>query len=158
MAKDDLTARKAELYEAYDEAALRILLDRYEETRGEALLAEEEALLSRPEYRAPGDLDRKMARTLEDCVRRKQRERRGKQALSLGARAAIVILALGAVLLLSGVTARAAGEAARPGREESAFTAPAEEEIREQEKRAEEADFCGDSRGNETDETEREAG
>jgi hypothetical protein len=69
-----------------------------------------------------------------------------------------VILALGAVLLLSGVTARAAGEAARPGWEESAFTALAEEEIREQEKRAEEADFCGDSRGNETDETEREAG
>ncbi len=101
MAKDDLAARRAELYEAYDEAALRILLDRYGDRQAERLLREEARETVGPRDRAPEGLDLAMARTLADCARKKVRERRGKQALRLGARAAVVLLALGSVLFLS---------------------------------------------------------
>ena len=153
MAKDELAARRAELYEAYDEAALRILLDRYGEKCAERLLAEEETLLSSPESRAPDALDLKMARTLEGCVKKEKRARLEKRALRLGSRVAVVLVALGAVLSLSGFPIHAAREEAEPPRwEETVSPAPAEEETPEP---TEEEEAQGEeSRGTRTDETE----
>ncbi len=152
MAKDDLAARRAELYEAYDEAALRILLDRYGETCAEGLLAEEETLLSAPEAHAPDTLDLKMARTLEGCVKKKKRARLEKRALRLGSRVAVVLVALGAVLSLSGFPIHAAREEEPPRWEETISPADAEEETPEPTE--EEEVQREESRGTRTDETE----
>lgn len=153
MAKDELAARRAELYEAYDEAALRILLDRWGEARAEELPAEEKALLSAPEGRAPADLDLKMARMLEGCVKKKKRARLEKRALRLGSRAAVVLVALGAVLSLSGFPIRAAREEAEPPRwEETVSPAPAEEAASEPTE--EEEAQADEDRGSRTDENE----
>ena len=154
MAKDELAARRAELYEAYDEAALRILLDRYGEKCAERLLAEEEILLSGPETHAPDTLDLKMARTLEGCVKKKKRARMEKRALRLGSRVAVVLVALGAVQSLSGFPIRAAREEAEPPRwEETVSPAAVEEETPEP---TEEEEAQGEeNRGNMTDETEK---
>ncbi len=153
MAKDDLAARRAELYEAYDEAALRILLDRYGEKCAQRLLAEEETLLSGPEGRAPESLDLKMARTLEGCVKKKKRARLEKRALRLGSRAAVVLVALGAVLSLSGFPIRAAREEAEPPRWEETVS-PASTEEKTPEPTEEEEAQAEENRGNTTDETE----
>ena len=68
---DDLAARKIELYRAYDEAALRILMDRYSDAQGEELLEELRALPAE-ERTVPAGEERAVSDALERCAKRKR--------------------------------------------------------------------------------------
>jgi hypothetical protein len=96
---EQLAARRAELYEAYDEAALRILMDRYADRCGERFM---EAASEREPGEGPSPaLDGRIAAALEGCARRRRASLRKKRLLYLGSRAAIILLAVTAALALT---------------------------------------------------------
>lgn len=96
---EQLAARRAELYEAYDEAALRILMDRYADRCGERFT--EAAPPREPEEGPSPALDGRIAAALEGCARRRRASLRKKRLLYLGSRAAIILLAVTAALALT---------------------------------------------------------
>ena len=68
---NDLNARKKEFYCAYDDAALRILLDRYADREGEALRLELRALPPE-ENAAPAGEEEAVMRILSRCAGKKR--------------------------------------------------------------------------------------
>ena len=93
---DDLASRKQELYRAYDEAALRILMDRYGDDRGEALL-EELGALPAEETSVPAGEESAVGKTLALCAKKKRAEVRRRDALRACGKVAAVLLVLGAL-------------------------------------------------------------
>jgi len=94
---DETEARRAELYRAYDEAALQILMDRYGEDEGEKLLEALEDVSPEEASHFPG-ADLAVARTLESCARKERQARQRRAALRALSKAAVVLLALGALV------------------------------------------------------------
>ena len=123
---DELTARKRELYRAYDEAALRILMDRRSEEQGELLLEELRALPA-PEASLPAGEARAVLETLALCGRKKRASMRRSAALRACGRVAAVLLVLGSLAGFASFTASAHQEkqAARAG---SGWSLPSERE------------------------------
>ncbi len=103
---DELTARKRELYRAYDEAALRILMDRLSEEQGELLLEELRALPAR-EASLPAGETRAVLETLALCGRKKRASMRRSAALRACGRVAAVLLVLGSLAGYASFTASA---------------------------------------------------
>ena len=77
---NDLNARKKEFYRAYDDAALRILLDRYADREGEALRLELRALPPE-ENAAPAGEEEAVMRILSRCAGKKRAALRCSAAL-----------------------------------------------------------------------------
>ncbi len=99
-------ARKKELYRAYDDAALRILLDRYAEQEGEALRSE---LCSLPaeESAVPAGEEEAVTRILERCAGKKRAALRRSAALRTFGKVAVVLLVLGSLSGYAAFTASA---------------------------------------------------
>ena len=119
---DDLAARKIELYRAYDEAALRILMDRYSDAQGEALL-EELQTLPVEERSVPAGEERAVFDTLERCAKRKRAIVRSRAALRTFCKVAVVLLVLGSLSGYAALTASANHER-QANREESSWSVP----------------------------------
>ncbi len=103
---DDLASRKNELYRAYDEAALRILMDRYGEDQGGRLLAELRAI-PEEETAVPGGEERAVTDTLARCAKQKRASLRRSAALRACCKAAAVLLVLGSLAGYASFTASA---------------------------------------------------
>ena len=124
---DDLASRKRELYRAYDEAALRILMDRYGEEQGETLLAELRAL-PEEESSVPAGEERTVGETLALCARKKRAVRRRRDALRACGKVAAVLLVLGSLAGYASYTASAHWER-QPDKPESSYALPSEPEL-----------------------------
>ncbi len=103
---DDLAARKIELYHAYDEAALRILMDRYGEEQGEELL-EELRTLPAEEQAVPAGEERAVLDVLGRCAKRKRAASHRRAALRAFGKVAVVLLVLGSLSGYAAFTASA---------------------------------------------------
>lgn len=119
---DDLAARKTELYRAYDEAALRILMDRYGDAQGEELLEELRALPAE-ERTVPAGEERAVSDALERCAKRKRAAVRSRAALRTFGKVAVVLLVLGSLSGYAAFTASANHER-QANREESSWSVP----------------------------------
>ena len=119
---DDLAARKRELYRAYDEAALRILMDRYGDVQGEKLL-EELLALPAEERAVPAGEERAVSDALERCAKRKRASVRSRAALRTFGKVAVVLLVLGSLSGYAAFTASANHER-QANREESNWSVP----------------------------------
>ncbi len=119
---DDLAARKTELYRAYDEAALRILMDRYGDAQGEELLEELRALPVE-EQAVPAGEERAVFDALERCAKRKRAAVRSRAALRTFGKVAVVLLVLGSLSGYAAFTASANHER-QANREESNWSVP----------------------------------
>ena len=117
---EDLASRKQELYRAYDEAALRILMDRYGDDRGEALL-EELGALPAEEASVPAGEESAVGKTLALCAKKKRAEVRRRDALRACGKAAAVLLVLGALAGYASFTASARQEK-QSGASESGYS------------------------------------
>ncbi len=106
---DDLASRKRELYRAYDEAALRILLDRCAEEEGERLL-KELAQLPEAEKSAPEAEARAVGETLARCAAKKRAAIRRSAAVRICGKVAAVALVLGILLGYAASTVTATRE------------------------------------------------
>ena len=135
---DDLTSRKKELYRAYDEAALRILMDRYGEAQGESLLEELRAL-PEAELSVPAGEERAVRETLALCGKRKRAVLRSRAALRACGKAAAVLLVLGSLASYAAFTASAHRER-QADRAESGYALPMEREGADGEERPDPAD------------------
>ena len=131
---DDLAARKTELYRAYDEAALRILMDRYGDAQGEELLEELRALPAE-ERTVPAGEERAVSDALERCAKRKRAAVRRCAALRTFGKVAVVLLVLGSLSGYAAFTASANQER----QEKTAESVYAAQEDRAGEKAGEEA-------------------
>ena len=127
-------ARKKELYRAYDNAALRILLDRYAEQEGEALRSELCALPAE-ENAAPAGEEEAVTRILERCAGKKRAALRRSAALRTFGKVAVVLLVLGSLSGYAAFTASANQER----QEKTAESVYAAQEDRAGEKAREEA-------------------
>ena len=132
---DDLAARKIELYRAYDEAALRILMDRYGEEQGE-LLSEELCSLPEEELSVPTGEERAVGETLARCAGKRRAAIRRRAALRACGKAAAVLLVLGSLAGYASFTASAHQE--RQAAAENAYSQPYEWDGEEQRVPAEE--------------------
>ena len=119
---DDLAARKIELYHAYDEAALRILMDRYGEEQGEELL-EELRTLPAEEQAVPAGEERAVLDVLGRCAKRKRAASHRRAALRAFGKVAVVLLVLGSLSGYAAFTASANHER-QANREESSWSVP----------------------------------
>ena len=119
---DDLAARKTELYRAYDEAALRILMDRYGDAQGEELLEELRALPVE-EQAVPAGEERAVSDALERCAKRKRAAVRSRAALRTFGKVAVVLLVLGSLSGYAAFTA-SANHSREADREESSWSVP----------------------------------
>ena len=119
---DDLAARKIELYRAYDEAALRILMDRYGDAQGEGLLEELRALPAE-EQAVPAGEERAVFDALERCAKRKRVAVRSRAVLRTFGKVAVVLLVLGSLSGYAAFTASANHER-QANREESSWSVP----------------------------------
>lgn len=135
---DELTARKKELYRAYDEAALRILMDRLAEEQGQALLEELRAIPAE-EASVPAGEARAVTETLALCGRRKRSSMRRSAALRTCGKVAAVLLVLGSLAGFASFTASAHQEK-QAARAESGWSLPSEREEREGEPVPDETD------------------
>ena len=131
---DDLAARKTELYRAYDEAALRILMDRYGDAQGEGLLEELHALPVE-EHAVPAGEEQAVSDALERCAKRKRAAVRSRVALRAFGKVAVVLLVLGSLSGYAAFTASANQER----QEKTAESVYAAQEDRAGEKAGEEA-------------------
>ena len=91
---DDLASRKQELYRAYDEAALCILMDRYGEAQGDQLI-DELGLLREEERSVPGGEEQIVSATLALCAKKKRAAARRSAVLHTVGKVAVVLLILG---------------------------------------------------------------
>ena len=123
---DDLASRKNELYRAYDEAALRILMDRYGDAGGEALLKELNALPAE-EASVPEGEESAVGKTLALCAKKKRASLRRRDALRACGKVAVVLLVLGSLAGYASYTASAHWER-QPDRPESSYALPPERE------------------------------
>ena len=141
---EDLASRKQELYRAYDEAALRILMDRYGEALGEALQAELNALPA-TEQAVPAGEEKAVLETLARCAKKKRAARRGRAALGAVGKAAMVLLVLGSLSGYAAFTA-SANQERQAKVPESSYSVPDiqaeedEEQTPEEEKREDQRD------------------
>ena len=103
---DDLASRKNELYRAYDEAALRILMDRYGEEQGEELL-EELRTLPAEELTVSAGEEQAVRETLALCAGKKRASLRRSAALRTCGKVAAVLLVLGTLAGYASFTATA---------------------------------------------------
>ncbi len=126
---DDLAARKTELYRAYDEAALRILMDRYGDAQGEGLLEELHALPVE-EHAVPAREERAVSDALERCAKRKRAAIRRRAALRACGKVAAVLLVLGSLAGYASFTASAHQE--QQAAAENAYSQPYEWDGEEQ--------------------------
>ena len=126
---DDLASRKRELYRAYDEAALRILLDRCAEEEGERLL-KELAQLPEAEKSAPEAEARAVEETLARCAGKKRAAIRRRAALRACGKVAAVLLVLGSLAGYASFTASAHQE--QQAAAENAYSQPYEWDGEEQ--------------------------
>ena len=147
---DELTARKKELYRAYDEAALCILMDRYGEEQGEALLAELEALPPE-ECAVPAVEDRVVGETLALCAKRKRAKERRNAALRTCCKAAVILLVLGSLSGYAIFTASASHER-KANLTESGYALPTAEATEKEEEQ-----WSQEAREDRTDEEEKTA-
>ena len=122
---DDLASRRQELYRAYDEAALRILMDRYGDDRGEALL-EELSALPAEEASVPAGEESAVGKTLALCAKKKRAEVRRRAALRACGKVAAVLLVLGTLAGYASFTATANHEK-RADMAESGYALPSEQ-------------------------------
>ena len=146
---EDLASRKQELYRAYDEAALRILMDRYGDAQGEALL-EELSALPAAEAAVPAGEESAVGKTLAICGKKKRAEMRRRAALRTCGKAAAVLLVLGSLAGYASFTASAHQEK-QPGPAESGYSRPDHREEEEQrhgeEKREDQRDAVWETAG-----------
>lgn len=119
---DDLAARKTELYRAYDEAALRIMMDRYGEEQGE-LLSEELRALPEEDLSVPAGEERAVEETLARCAGKKRAAIRRRAALRACGKVAAVLLVLGSLSGYAAFTA-SANQERQANREESSWSVP----------------------------------
>ena len=131
---NDLNARKKEFYRAYDDAALRILLDRYAVREGEALRLELRALPPE-ENAAPTGEEEAVMRILSRCAGKKRAALRCSAALHTFGKVAVVLLVLGSLSGYAAFTASANQER----QEKTAESVYAAQEDRAGEKAGEEA-------------------
>ena len=127
---DDLASRKRELYRAYDEAALCILMDHYGEEQGEGLLEELRALPAE-ELSIPAGEERAVRETLALCGRKKRAARRRSAALRACGKVAAVLLVLGTLAGYASFTASAHQER-QADKAESGYALPLEREEEEE--------------------------
>jgi hypothetical protein len=129
---DDLTSRKKEVYRAYDEAALRILMDRYGEEQGEKLLEELRAL-PEGETSVPAGEDRAVGDALALCAGRKRAAKRRRSALRVCGKIAAVLLVLGSLAGYASFTA-AANHEKQAGLTESGYAPPSAQRAKDGER------------------------
>ncbi len=101
---DALASRRKELYRAYDEAALRILMDRYGEAQGDKLI-DELGLLREEERSVPGGEERIVSETLARCAKKKRAAARRSAVLHTVGKVAVVLLILGSLVVYASHTA-----------------------------------------------------
>ena len=146
---DDLASRKRELYRAYDEAALRILMDRYGEEQGEELL-EELSGLSEEEVSVPAGEERVVEETLALCARKKRASLRRSAVLRTCGKVAAVLLVLGTLAGYASFTATANYEK-QAGMPESGYALPSEHREKDGERIPDEPE--GEEQADEVQET-----
>ena len=123
---DDLASRKRELYRAYDEVALRILMDRYGEEQGETLL-EELCAIPGSELSVPAGAERTVGETLALCAKKKRASLRRRDALRACGKVAAVLLVLGSLASYASFTA-SANHDRQAKRAESGYAVPSQGE------------------------------
>ena len=126
---DDLASRKQELYRAYDEAALRILMDRYGDAQGDLLLRELRDL-PEEERDVPAGEEQAVAGILAHCARKERVNLRTKAALRTFCKVAAVLLVLGSLAGYASFTA-SAGNERQDDAAQSGYSAPMSREEEE---------------------------